>query len=255
MHPYYENDLGKLYHGACLDILSNIVDKFDLILTDPPYGTTKCKWDVVIPFDAVWKALDKLRYDYTAVILFGVEPFSSLLRCSNIKEYKYDLIYEKSCKTNFLNAKKQPLRNHENISVFYNKQCTYNPVMGVGKPYTRKQGVSSDSVTIDAKVKFGGYLTVNNGERYPGTVIKFNRDVDKYHPTQKPVALLEYLIKTYSNENDLVLDFTCGSGSTGVACINLNRRFTLIEKDEKYCEIAAKRLEEAYNNRYDGLDL
>jgi len=219
--------------------------KVDAIITDPPYGTTACKWDSIIPFDEMWQRLNKLIKPNGAIVLFGSEPFSSALRMSNIKNYKYDWIWEKTQATGHLNAKKQPLRSNELISLFYKKQCTYNPQKTQGhKPMNtgvRRLSVQNKTEVYGKATKelpFGG-----NTDRYPRTNIVFKSDkqTNYKHPTQKPVALMEYLIKTYTNENETVLDFTMGSGSTGVACKNTNRKFIGIEMDEKYFEIAEKR--------------
>lgn len=236
----------NLLHGDCLELMKDIPDNsIDMVLTDPPYGTTACKWDTVIDFELMWKELKRITKDNGAICLFGSEPFSSFLRVSNIKNYKYDWVYTKSQAQNFLNAKKQPLRNNENISVFYKRQCTYQPQMTEGKPYTVKQGKSSLSVSADKNVTSGGYVTKSSGKRYPLSIIEKINQETGLHPTQKPVALLEYLVKTYTKENETVLDFTMGSGSTGVACKNLNRSFIGIEQDDKYFEIAEKRIEQA----------
>ena len=245
----------ELILGDCLNKLPKIFDKsIDLVLTDPPYGTTACKWDFVIPFEPMWNELNRIIKDNKAIILFGAEPFSSNLRMSNIKNYKYDWIWEKDNGTNFASIKYQPFKVYENILVFgdfpvsytsKNIKC-YNPQMTNGKPYktiSGKQKNDSAIIRDGCKEKMSNFETINTGERYPRNIIKFNRDKNKIHPTQKPVALLEYLIKTYTNENDTVLDFTMGSGSTGVACKNLNRNFIGIEKDEKYFDIAKQRIE------------
>ena len=233
-----------LKHGDCLELMKDIPDgSIDLILTDPPYGTTACKWDSVIPFEPMWEQLKRVIKSNGAIVLFGSEPFSSLLRVSNLKMFKYDWIWEKDNGTGFLNAKKQPLKVVETISVFYKSQCSYNPQMRLGyKPYKTTHGATK----TENYGKQTGAISVSNGERYPLNLIKFPRDkTNKIHPTQKPVALLEYLIKTYTQENEVVLDFTMGSGSTGVACINTNRKFIGIEKVDKYFEFAEKRVNEA----------
>jgi DNA modification methylase len=244
----------KLILGDCLDELPKIFDKnIDLVLTDPPYGTTQCKWDSVIPFEPMWNQLKRVIKDNGAIALFGSEPFSSALRMSNIKQFKYDWIWQKDNGTGFANAKKQPLRKYENISIFYNKRSIYNPQMRIGKPYKIKSGkrnkgtetLSGKKLQKNNKSNIASYYRSenhNNGTRYPINIIDFKRERG-LHPTQKPVALLEYLIKTYTNENDTVLDFTMGSGSTGVACKNLNRNFIGIEKDENYYNIAKQRIE------------
>jgi len=235
----------KLYNGNCLEVMDRLIEKgvkVDAIITDPPYGTTSCKWDNVIPLDKMWIRLNELIKQNGAMVLFGSEPFSSNLRISNIKNYKYDWVYVKSQAQNFLNAKKQPLRNNECISVFYKKQCTYNPQMTLGKPYLAKSGKMSNSVSADKNITKGGYITKSDGKRFPLSVMYKISGEKGLHPTQKPVALMEYLIKTYTNEGDIVLDFTMGSGSTGVACINTGRKFIGIELDEKYFKIAKERM-------------
>ncbi len=238
----------RLYHGDCLEVMDRLIEEgvvVDAIICDPPYGTTRCKWDSIIPFEDMWARIKKLIKPNGVIALFGCEPFSSQLRCSNIKNYKYDWIWVKEQGIGQLNAKRQPLRNTENISIFYEKRCLYNPQMREGEPYThirsqkgKNSGIYSKQVDLVA--------TINNGGRYPLTTIRFNRELSskkRFHPTQKPIGLLEYLIKTYTNENELVLDFTMGSGSTGVACMNTNRRFIGIELDENYFNIAVNRIE------------
>jgi len=245
----------KLFNDDCLKVLPTIPDKsIDLILTDPPYGTTACSWDSIIPFDLMWNELNRIIKDNKAIVLFGAEPFSSNLRMSNIKNYKYDWIWEKDNGTNFASVKYQPFRVSENIIIFgkfpitytpKNIKC-YNPQMTDGKPYktiSGKQKNESAIIRKGSRENMSNYETINSGERYPRNIIKFNRDKNKIHPTQKPVALLEYLIKTYTNENDTVLDFTMGSGTTGVACKNLNRDFIGIELDQEYFNIAKQRIE------------
>jgi site-specific DNA-methyltransferase (adenine-specific) len=230
----------RLINGDCLKEMDKLINegvKVDAIITDPPYGTTSCKWDSIIPFDEMWERLKLLRKDRTPVVLFGSEPFSSNLRMSNIKEYKYDWIWQKEQGANFMLVKYQPYKIHEIVSVFY--QHNYYPQMTEGKPYTSGKGYSGDITNNVKKIQ-----TKNKGTRYPKSIIKFNTQKRKsIHPTQKPVKLLEYLIKTYTNEGDIVLDFTMGSGTTGVACKNLNRDFIGIELDEKYFNIAKKRIE------------
>ena len=234
-----------IYLGDCLEVMDQLIEQgitVDLILTDPPYGITACKWDSVIPFKPMWERLNKLIKPNGAIVLFGSEPFSSALRMSNIKNYKYDWIWKKEKGLGFLNAKKMPLRDTENISVFYSKLCLYNPQMRVGKPY---RGTNKPDSQKGVNASYKSVETINNGTRYPLTTLEFNRVNKTFHPTQKPVELLEYLIKTYTNENELVLDFTMGSGSTGVACMNTNRKFIGIELEEKYYNIAKQRIEEA----------
>lgn len=236
----------QLFNGDCLEVMKSIPDKsVDMILTDPPYGTTACKWDSVIPFAPMWEQLNRIIKDNGAIVLFGSEPFSSALRMSNIKNYKYDWVWDKKSVTGFFNAKKQPLRRIENIIVFYKKQCCYYPIMRKG--VKRVKGGCQEYHSLD-KI-YGDYkLTYKiNDEYYPNSVLEFsNADrTGRLHPTQKPVPLLEYLIKTYTLENETVLDFTMGSGSTGVACVNTNRDFIGIELDDKYFSIAKDRIEAA----------
>lgn len=237
------NDNIKLYQGDCLDIMGgNIPDKsIDMILCDLPYGTTQCSWDTIIPFEPLWAQYKRVIKDNGAIVLFGSEPFSTLLRLSNLKQFRYDWIWEKEQGANFMLCKYQPYKVHEIISVFSKKCHKYFPQMTLGNPYVSGKGTSGDITGNVQKVQ-----TVNMGQRYPRSVQHFNTDKSEgsFHPTQKPVALLEYLIKTYTNEGEVVLDNCMGSGSTGVACIGTNRKFIGIEKDEKYFYIAKKRIEE-----------
>ena len=237
----------KLYKGDCLEVMNELIKqgiKVDMILTDLPYGITKCKWDSVIPLEPMWKKVNELIKPNGAICLFGSEPFSSVLRMSNIKKYRYDLKWQKDQGTDFMLAKKKPLKDYEDIMLFYKKQPTYNPQMREGfKPWTKKDTGNNILKHLDKRLVQQQKKSVSN-KRYPISIIKFNREKTGFHPTQKPVALLEYLIKTYTNEGDLVLDFTMGSGSTGVACLNTNRKFIGIELDEKYFNIAIKRLKD-----------
>ena len=245
----------QLIHGDCLEKMKDIPDKsIDMILCDLPYGTTTCKWDVVIPFEPLWAQYKRIIKDRGAIVLFGSEPFSSYLRMSNIKQYKYDWIWYKNTTSGFALAKKQPMRNHEIASVFYNKQCTYYPIKEARdmNEESKKRMEYAFTSTCGVNVQQGGITKVqfvpeDKELAYPKTVQRFNSvptSNGRLHPTQKPVALLEYLIKTYTLEGETVLDNCMGSGSTGVACINTNRNFIGIEKDDKYFEIASKRIEE-----------
>lgn len=232
----------KLINGETIQEMSKLADSsVDLILADLPYGTTRNKWDSIIPLDKLWKQYNRIIKDNGAILLFGQQPFTSVLVSSNLKMYKYDWTWIKESGTGFLNAKKMPLKDSETISVFYKKLPVYNPQMRNGfKPYTAKKGNHGTNYGSDK-----GATTVSNGERYPLTTVHFSRDKDKLHPTQKPVKLLEYLIKTYTNDGDVVMDNVMGSGSTGVACANTNRDFIGIELDKKYFEIAKNRINEA----------
>lgn len=235
----------QLLHGDCLELMKTIPDKsVDMVLTDVPYGTTTCKWDVVIPFEPMWEQLKRITKDNGAICLFGSEPFSSHLRLSNLKMFKYDWIYQKSHAVGFLNCKKKPLNQHEIISVF-NAKNYYPQLQDKPKENIIPTNIKPRLTDSYGKFNAGDTRTIPIDKAYPKSVIKFNRDRQKFHPTQKPVALMEYLIKTYSNEGETVLDFTMGSGTTGVACKNLNRKFIGIEKDDKYFEIAKQRIENA----------
>ena len=233
----------QLYQGDCLEVMKTISDKsIDLILTDPPYGTTACKWDSVIPFEPMWEQLNRIIKPNGAIVLFGSEPFSSTLRMSNIKNYKYDWVWVKPQGTDPLMARFRPMNNIENISVFYRKTASYYEQCSIGKPYqiTRDKNERINETTF--LKTFKETTTINTGTRKPLRTLYYNKDKG-LHPTQKPVALLEYLIKTYTLEGETVLDFTMGSGSTGEACLRTNRNFIGIEKEEKYFNIAKKRLE------------
>lgn len=235
----------ELWQGDCLELMKDIPDKsVDCIITDLPYGTTQCKWDTIIPFEPLWKQYNRIIKDNGAVVLFGTEPFSSHLRLSNLKNYKYDWIWDKVKGTGFLNAKRQPMRNHELISVFYKKQCTYNPQKTYG--HKMKKSYRSKDLQTDVYGEMKNDYTYESTERYPRSIQVFSTDTQNssLHPTQKPVALIEYLIKTYTNDGELVFDSCMGSGTTGVACINTNRRFIGIELDNNYFDIAKERISE-----------
>jgi len=232
-----------IIHGDCLEKMKDIPDKsVDMILCDLPYGTTNNEWDYLIMFNRLWEEYNRVIKNNGAVILLSQGIFTAKLIISNDKNFKYKLVWEKSKATNFLNAKIQPLRKHEDICVFYKKQPVYNPQMSEGKAYDK--GVRKDQVTGS----YGDFKPIHvksNGNRYPTDVIYFKTaesEGEVLHPTQKPVALFEYLIKTYTNEGDLVLDNCAGSGTTGIACLNTNRRFILIEKEEKYIDIINERI-------------
>ena len=238
----------KLYQGDCLEVMKNIPDRsIDLILTDPPYGTTDCKWDSVIPFEPMWEQLNRIIKPNGAIVLFGSEPFSSALRMSNIKNYKYDWVWDKKFAGNFALSKYQPQKIHENIIVFSNKTHSYFPIMAQRDEPIKKGGNKCNwesSKIAHAKEEYKGKIY---DKKYPESIIHISNRSEKrgFHPTQKPVALLEYLIKTYTLEGETVLDFTMGSGSTGVACINTNRNFIGIELDSIYFQIAKDRIEQA----------
>ena len=253
--------MNEIICGDCLDVMRGMGDnEVDMILCDLPYGTTACIWDTIIPFEPLWKQYKRIIKENGAIVLFGSEPFSSRLRMSNIKDYKYDLVWVKTCKTGFYNAKRAPLRKHEMISIFYTKQPTYNPQMNTTKrkDIGRRRGNSGNMPSAKpsnwgkASLKTAeSYRWVETGLRYPDDVLEFpnwngalfgdNTNATK-HPTQKPVALFEYLIRTYTNEGDVVLDNCIGSGTTAIACINTGRNFIGIEKDPEYFRMAQDRI-------------
>lgn len=244
------NDI-NLYHGDCIEIMKQLINEdvqVDCIITDLPYGTTPCPWDIIIPFEDMWECINKIIKPNGAIVLFGQEPFSSLLRVSNIKNYKYDWIWKKERLTNVFQVKRRPGKVVENISVFYKKQPTYNPQKTKYDGPLRSNKIGDNAGFSITQTGGGGPKPIeyhDDGTRYPLQIIEFNRDSmyeEKYHPTQKPIELLEYLIKTYTNEGETVLDFTMGSGSTGVACKNLNRKFIGIELNEEYYNIANRRI-------------
>ena len=243
MKPYYETELGKLYHGDCLEIMPQL-EPVDLVLTDPPYGTTACSWDVALPFALMWERLNKVIKPNGAIILFGSEPFSSALRMSNIKNYKYDWIWEKTQSRGHLLAYKRPMVKHELISVFNSKK--YYPIL-IDKPVKNIRPHSKSGATEvynNKTVEQKETRKIPLDKKLPESIIKFANSQRTVHPTQKPIALIEYLIKTYTNGIRTVLDFTIGSGTTAIACERLKRKWIGIEIEEKYCEIAAKRIEQ-----------
>ena len=232
----------KLWHGDCLELMKDIPDgSVDMVLTDPPYGTTACKWDSVIPFEPMWAELERVTKPNAAIIFFGAEPFSSSLRVSNKGLYSYDWKWEKTKPVGHLNANRKPMNKYEDVIVFSGKQPTYNP-QGL-KPITPRNVTRTNKGSIYGKQ--AGVGSVQKFTGYPNNIIKFKSQNGELHPTQKPVDLLEYLVKTYTNESDLVLDFTMGSGSTGVACAKTNRDFIGIELDRDYYDIAVNRINEA----------
>ena len=244
-----------LRQGDCLELMKDIPDgSIDLVLTDPPYGTTACKWDSVIPFEPMWAELKRIIKPNGAIVLFGSQPFTSALVMSNPKMFKYELIWDKLKGRQPFLAKIRPMKSHENILVFCKNKTIYNPQMTKAEPKNMRDRAKNIKKETTESI-YGlqkKYIKNNDLEhlRYPQSVFRHSgqaKEINnrRYHPTQKPVALLEYLIKTYTNEGETVLDFTMGSGSTGVAAKNLNRNFIGIELDEEYFEIAKKRIEEA----------
>lgn len=235
-------ELNKIYLGDCLDLMPQIQDQsIDAVICDLPYGTTSCKWDVIIPFDKLWGQYKRICKPNAAIVLFGRQPFTSAVVMSNIKMFRYELIWQKEKGTDFGNANRKPLNAHENIIVFYRSMPTYNKQMLKGEPYVRKNNRTNHGDDLNFKSDNSG-TWVNNGERTPLSVMKFARDTDSFHPTQKPVDLIAYLVRTYTNPNDVILDNCMGSGSTIVAAIKEKRQYNGIEKDEHFFEMAKERI-------------
>lgn len=232
--------MGKLMKGDCLERLKEIPDSsVDMILTDPPYGTTQNKWDAVVPFERLWPELRRVRKERAAVVMTASQPFSSALVMSNAQEFCYEWVWVKSKITGVLNAKKMPVRKHEQVIVFCSTKSTgvYNAQGLLPKGTVTKQGGSSDNYGARQSADY-----VQEFTNWPRDVLEIPSEGSTFHPTQKPVALMEYLIKTYTNEGDTVLDFTMGSGTTGVACVHTKRDFIGIEMDDKYFQIAVERI-------------
>lgn len=243
----------ELHHGDCLEVMKQGPDKsIDMILCDLPYGTTGCKWDVIIPFDKLWEQYERLIKDNGAIVLFGGQPFTSTLIVSNLKLYRYNWIWNKRKAANFLFGNKQPLKITEDICVFYKKQPVYNPQKrlnpaGPQKGYVKKSMGRTiyDHGTLNLPEGMVSHPGKNRelDKLLPTTILEFSKPSTPIHPTQKPIELLEYLVKTYTNGDGVVLDNTMGSGSTGVACVNTGRSFVGIEKEEKYFKIAQERID------------
>ena len=238
--------INRVIHGDCMEWMSRIEDKsIDMILCDLPYGITQNKWDSLIPLDFLWKEYERILKDRGIVILTAQTPFDKILGVSNLKWLKYEIIWEKSKATGYLNARRMPMKAHENILIFYKKTPIYNPQMTEGKPYKNQHSAGDTGSNYGENKK--KYSYDNKGTRFPRSVIKIEsiKTNEQKHPTQKPVELFEWLIKTYTNEDDTVLDNCLGSGTTAVSCINTNRNFIGIEKEWNYCEIANERIKQA----------
>ncbi|MBN2536367.1 MAG: site-specific DNA-methyltransferase [Spirochaetales bacterium] len=236
-----------IIHGDCLKVMPDILDdSIDMILCDLPYGMTACKWDKIIPFDALWREYCRIIKEKGVIVLTASEPFASKLRISNLNMYRYDWIWEKDQGSNFLQIKTRPFKVHEVICIFSPKamQYSYNPQMTKGKPYVSSTGNTGEVYGKSKKV-----ITVNNGFRYPRSIIQVNRERG-LHPTQKPVKLFEYFIKTYTQEKDVVLDNCAGSGTTGIACLQTGRRYILIEKEKKYFDIIQERIRRYFASKH-----
>lgn len=241
--------------GDCLELMKQIPDKsIDMILCDLPYGTTPAKWDTIINFNGLWKSYERIIKDRGAIVLFSAQPFTSKLILSNLALYKYNWTWNKGQGANFISSHYQPLRVTEDVCVFSKNAASYvksgetmiyNPQFTQGKPYKQQSGKQKQPLVVRSGIETtGGKITVSDGRRYPINLLSFPKDKDKLHPTQKPLALLEYLIKTYTSEGNVVLDNCMGSGSTCVAAVNTNRHYIGFELDTKYFDIACKRLDE-----------
>ncbi|MDX7778325.1 site-specific DNA-methyltransferase [Aeromonas hydrophila] len=232
----------ELLHGDCLDLLPSLADgSIDMVLADPPYGTTQCKWDSIIDLQAMWRELERVCKPNAAIVMTAAQPFTAQLVCSNMGMFKYEIIWEKGNATGFLNAKKQPLRAHESVLVFYRQQPTYHPQMTSG--HARKTA-KRKTVNSECYGKALSLTEYDSTDRYPRSVQFFSSDKQRgsYHATQKPVALMEWLIRSFSNPGDVALDFCMGSGTTGVACMNTGRSFIGMENDRDIFEVAVSRL-------------
>lgn len=243
MFDFREQPL-KLVHGDCLDEMERIPDgSIDLVLADPPYGVTACQWDSIIPLEPMWRQLKRVTKPNAAIVMTARQPFTTTLISSNMKMFKYCWVWDKKQGTGFLNARKQPLKNCEDVVVFYSKQCTYHPIMRSGyKPYVHR----GSRTHTDNYGKHEKTTSSSLGERYPVQLLHFPHDQKRehrgHHPTQKPVALMKYLIKTYTHEGATVLDFAMGSGTTGVACKALQRGFIGIELEKSFYDLAVERV-------------
>ena len=257
----------QLMHGDCLDLMAQIPDgSVDMIMCDLPYGTTACKWDSVIPFEPLWAQYRRVAKRNAAIVLTASQPFTTALISSNMEMFKYCLVWEKTTATGGMHAKNKPLKSHEDVIVFSpgttihasqsENRMTYNPQMDSGTPYVklRPKGSLKNNAHQSARDSNVDFLSVNSGHRYPKSVVKIaSGNHGSTHPTQKPVALMEYLIRTYTNEGETVLDNCMGSGTTGVACANTGRKFIGIEKDAGYFTIAQKRIEQAQQQLFAGV--
>ena len=247
-------ELNKIYNEDCLEGMKRIPDKsVDMILCDLPYGTTACKWDTIIPFEPLWTHYERVIKDNGAIVLTAAQPFTSALVMSNPKIFKYDWVWKKPRGTGHLNVKRQPMRDKEDILVFYKKQATYNPQFEVGEPYSALSGKSS-RVSGSGETAWGKYMIGsehrpdNSGFRYPKQILEFGGvERGTIHPTQKPVALFEYLIRTYTNEGETIMDNCMGSGTTAVACIATDRNYIGFEMDTNYFNLANERIEHCLN--------
>lgn len=237
-------EINNIYNEDCLIGMEKISPaSIDLVLCDIPYGITNCKWDKPIDLERMWDNLKNICKNTSTILFFSQMPFSALLVSSNLKMFKYNLIWDKKNPTGHLNAKKCPLRSHEEINVFYKNKSVYNPQFSIGSPYKAISG-KNGSENYGQQVRT---ITNNIGKRYPKSILTFVKEKKSLHPTQKPISICEYLIKTYSNENDTVLDFCMGSGTTAIAAINTQRNFIGFEKDKNYCDLSLERIKDRKN--------
>lgn len=253
MKAYYEDKLIQLYHGDCLEVMAELPPaSFDAVITDPPYGTTQSAWDSPIPFKAMWAALKRLIKPDAPVALFGSQPFTSALVMSNPEMFRYEWVWDKKNPTGFLDANRKPMKRHENILVFSDNRAVYYPIMRTGV-YRHKGSARKSEVYGRYERTIGTY----NDQYFPTSIIEIhNADQNnKAHPNQKPLALMEYLVRTYTNEGDAILDFTCGSGTTLRAAKNLGRRAVGIERELKYCEVTARRLSPVFEEAIEAADV
>jgi len=238
--------LNQIIQGDCLEVMKDIPDgSIDMVLTDPPYGKTNCTWDTIVPVKPMWKEIKRIIKPNGAIVMTASQPFTSILIMSNLKMFKYCWVWEKVSAKGHFNAKKMPMTAHEDVVVFYLKQPVYNPQMTHG--HIRKMSTKSKSLNSEVYKKNTKTVSYNSTDRYPRSVQIFNQDTQKssLHPTQKPINLIEYLIKTYTNKGELILDFTAGSGTTAVAAINTHRKYICIERNPKDCKIAEQRISQA----------
>lgn len=244
MRPFYQSDTIQLFNGDCLEVMPQLeACSFDAIICDEPYGTTNCAWDAVIPLAPMWANLKRLKRPKAAIVLFGSQPFTSVLVTSNLGMFGDEIIWDKKLSTGYLDANRKPLKRHENIVLFYEGRTMYNPVMRKGVART-KGGMKAPSPVYS---KSNSTQKFDDDNYYPTSILEIgNTEREGLHPTQKPLALMEYLIRTYTNEGDCILDFTSGSGTTLRAAKNLKRRCVGIEQDRHYCEVTVKRLEPAF---------
>ena len=246
-------ELNKIYNEDCLEGMKRIPDKsVDMILCDLPYGTTACKWDTIIPFEPLWEQYERVIKDNGAIVLTSSQPFTSALVMSNPKMFKYSWVWDKKNPTNFVMSKKQPLKYHEDVCVFYKKQCNYYPIKWKGKP-NHSGGSAKFNTTEIYSAPVKNIPRDVSGLKYPRSILEFPKHASqsKLHPTQKPVALFEYLIRTYTNEGETILDNCMGSGTTAIACLNTNRNFIGFELDETYHTVANERIANHLTERGD----